>query len=167
MAVGRSGNASGAFRLKPSTSIFAMAWTSDWSLASTSVIRTFTAFDCELPATDRQRRSSLFSILLWGDELFSLNPPEYTCYQYGMDDPSSCLTLAQLAPDIRPTRPSAKTIFDGTKLPVVVGRPKTTSHGMKSLFRSHLICQNHATLRSFQTKAPPNFCDRLNSSAMV
>jgi len=41
-----------------------------------------------------------------------------------MDDPSSCLPLAQLAPDVRPTPPSAKTIFDGTKLPMVVRPPQ-------------------------------------------
>jgi hypothetical protein len=37
-----------------------------------------------------------------------------------MDDPTSCLALAPLAPDVRLTPPSEKTIFDGTKLPLVV-----------------------------------------------
>ena len=41
-----------------------------------------------------------------------------------MDYPSSWLTLAPLALDIRPTLPSAKTIFDGTKLPLVVRPPQ-------------------------------------------
>jgi hypothetical protein len=84
-----------------------------------------------------------------------------------MDDPSSCPSHALLTPDIRPTPASAKTIFDGTKLPLVVGLPKTTSRGMKLLFRLYSISQNHATLRPWQTKSLPNSHDGLNSSAMV
>jgi hypothetical protein len=84
-----------------------------------------------------------------------------------MNDPSRCPSLAGLLPDIRPMPASAKTIFDGTKLPLVVGYPKTTSHGMKSLFLLNSISQNHASLPAWQTKTVPNGRDRLNSSAMV
>jgi hypothetical protein len=84
---------------------------------------------------------------LGGSELFRLKPPEYTCYQCGMDDPTSCLTLAPRAPDTRPTPVSAKTIFDGTKLPLVVRPPQNHIRWVVSQFEIRCAWHRDSVVR--------------------
>jgi len=92
------------FCLKPSTSIAAMALTSDSSLATTSVIRTFTTLDSELPETGRQQRFSLFSkpSFFEGGELLSLKPTSISVLTMWYAPPFKklhpCPVLARIAP---------------------------------------------------------------------
>jgi hypothetical protein len=47
-----------------------------------------------------------------------------------MDDQSGCPSLADLGSEIGRRLPLVKTIFDGTKLPLVEKLPETTTGGM-------------------------------------
>jgi hypothetical protein len=55
-----------------------------------------------------------------------------------MDDPSGRNMLASLKPEFGRHKPLAKTVFDGTKLPLVVEHLKTTTYGMKLAFSPEL-----------------------------
>jgi hypothetical protein len=74
-----------------------------------------------------------------------------------MDYPSSCLTLAPFALDIRPTLPCAKTIFDGTKLPLVVAPPQNHIPWYEITF---LPLFDDQESRHFATLANENSVDR-------
>src|ERR1700722_9641601 len=76
--------------------------------------------------------SRLDTGLAFADELFGLTPANFLCYGYSyvrsIRTPNARLTEAR----IRATASIAKTIFDGTKLPLVVEHLKTTTYGMKT-----------------------------------
>jgi hypothetical protein len=74
----------------------------------------------------------------FGDELFSLPPPDSACYAYAMvnrqDGPCSHRLLKV---GRRPL--TANINFDGTKLPLVGSRLKTTTNGMNCCFQLYSI----------------------------
>jgi hypothetical protein len=61
-----------------------------------------------------------------------------------MDDPSGRRMLAALKSEFGRPKPLAKTIFDGTKLPLVVELSQSTTYGMKLAFRLNSMSQNCA-----------------------
>jgi hypothetical protein len=81
--------------------------------------------------------------LALGDELFSLTPPDLPCYAYGMDNRHDAPDWPH-SPEIGRRPLLAKTIFDGTKLPIEPTRPKTTSNGRNCSFPPFSITQNRA-----------------------
>ena len=95
----------------------------------------------------------------FGDELFSLTANDLSCYTYGMrnchDLPLSLPLVIRFPVPARARKKGlgvrllghhsqTKTNFDGTKLPMVVLHPKTTTYGMNCSFRLDSITQNRA-----------------------
>jgi hypothetical protein len=80
-----------------------------------------------LSARDSRFRSHRFANgpFQLGDELFSLTPPDSACYTYGMHDRQDATHSPDL-PEIGRLQLLAKTIFDGTKLPLV--EPPSQNH---------------------------------------
>ena len=88
-----------------------------------------------------------------GDELFSLILASVPCYEYEMDnhDPHPLSHRAEsLAHPAAACR--AKSSFDGTKLPVVVGEARTTSNGMNLTCRRFPTTQNRAIGQRMDSK---------------
>jgi hypothetical protein len=76
-------------------------------------------------------------------ELFTLMPPNSSCYPYDMDN-SHNAPHSPASPKIaRPPLP-AKIIFDGTKLSVEPRRPQTTTYDRNCSFQMFSITQNFA-----------------------
>ena len=82
----------------------------------------------------------------FGDELFSLPPPDLACYAYPMvnrqDSPHS-----PGSPEIARHQLRAEIIFVGTKLALEPSRPKTTTHGR--------ICSSQLYLSAWQIEPIP------------
>jgi hypothetical protein len=61
-----------------------------------------------------------------------------------MENPSRWTTRAVFISAIAPRQLPTKTQFDGTKLPVAIRRPETTTYGMKLLSSLKSVSQNRA-----------------------
>jgi len=88
-----------------------------------------------------------------GDELFGLILPSFACYEYVMDNhaPHSFDPPAELLTH-RANICHAKSSFDGTKLPVVVGEPKTTIMVWLSFFHRIPTTENRAIRQRVNSK---------------
>ncbi len=78
-----------------------------------------------------------------GDELFSLPPPDLTCYTYAMANRQD-IPYSPGSPEIRWPRLLADIVFDGTKLAIDGRRPKATADGINCPFPRFSITQNCA-----------------------
>src|SRR5580704_7174278 len=86
------------------------------------------------PRGAREPETKLLT-LARGDELFDLILASFACYEYVMDNhaPHSLSHRAEFLAH-RATACRAKSSFDGTNPPVVVGLLQTTSNGMNLAF---------------------------------
>jgi hypothetical protein len=70
----------------------------------------------------------------FGDELFSLTPPDFLCYAYAMVKRQDVPCSPPRSPEIGQHPLPAEIIFDGTKLALECSHPKTTTDGMNCRF---------------------------------
>ena len=77
----------------------------------------------------------------FGDDLFSLPPPDLVCYAYAMDNRQDA-PYSPGSPELGRRSVPAEIISDGTKLAIERIYPKTTTHGINCSFQLYSINQN-------------------------